>query len=94
MDKSPYRSAEEEQAGRLRDPIALARTRLLERSLATAQDLASLDAAIVQEMRASIEFTAAAAAPELAAMFRDVYGVGEPEPEPLGRRIDRVLARA
>jgi TPP-dependent pyruvate/acetoin dehydrogenase alpha subunit len=94
MDKSPYRSAEEEEAGRRRDPLALAGARLIERSLATAQELKSIDEAIVQEMQAAIEFTADAAAPELATMFRDVYAVGQPEPEPLSRRIDRVLARA
>jgi len=93
MDKSPYRSAEEEELGRGRDPLAFARTHLLERSLATSQELKLVDDAIVQEMRASIEFTANASPPDLPAMFHDVYAVGEPEPEPLSRRVDRVLGR-
>ena len=92
MDKSPYRSAEEEEIGRRRDPVALASARLLEQSLATSQELKLIDDAIVREMRDSIEFTAAASPPDLPAMFQDVYAVGEPEPEPLNRRIDRVLA--
>ena len=93
MDKSPYRSAEEEELGRKRDPLAFARARLLEKFLANAQELKSLDDAIVEEMRASIEFTAEASPPALPQMFYDVYAVGEPPPEPLSRRIDRVLAR-
>ena len=93
MDKSPYRSAEEEEIGRRRDPLVFARDRLLERSLATSQELKSVDDAIVQEMRASIDFTADASPPDLPEMFHDVYAVGEPAPEPLGRRIDRVLTR-
>ena len=30
----------------------------------------------------------------MASMFEDVYGPGEPQPEPLGARLDRVLARS
>jgi acetoin:2,6-dichlorophenolindophenol oxidoreductase subunit alpha len=94
MDKSPYRSAAEEEAGRRRDPLALARARLLERHLATAEELKSMDDAIVEEMRASIDFTERAAAPDLLSMFKDVYGEGEPEPEPFERRLNRVLEQA
>ena len=45
-------------------------------------------------MNATIDFAAAAEAPPHASMFRDVYGPGEPEPEPLQRRLDRILASA
>ncbi len=45
-------------------------------------------------MSAAIDFTAAAEAPPPSSMFRDVYGPGEPEPEPVRTRIDRILARA
>ncbi len=94
MDKSPYRTAEEEAAGRKRDPIARARDTLVERGLASAAALDALDAEVVREMNATIDFAAAAEAPPYASMFRDVYGPGEPEPEPLQRRLDRILAIA
>ena len=93
-DKSPYRTAEEEEAGRKRDPILRARGDLIERRIATEADLDALDAEITREMNATIDFTKAAAPPQQASMFRDVFAVGEPEPEPLRTRIDRVLARA
>jgi len=92
-DKSPYRDAAEEEAGRARDPVAFARARLLERGLVTAAALDALDAEIGAEMDATIDFTIAADEPPLASMFRDVFAPGEPEPEPVRARIDRVLAR-
>ena len=93
-DKSPYRTPEEEEVGRRRDPIARARASLLDRGLASETALETLDAEVAREMGATIEFTTSAEAPPRAAMFRDVFGAGEPEPEPLQTRIDRILARA
>src|SRR5690606_36913269 len=69
-DKSPYRDAAEEEAGRQRDPVAFARARLLERGLADAAMLDALDAEIGDEMDATIDFTVAATEPPLASMFR------------------------
>jgi pyruvate dehydrogenase E1 component alpha subunit len=94
MDKSPYRSAEEEEAGRQRDPVAAARAALIARGLADAEALDALDAEIAREMDATIGFTDAAEKPESEAMFRDVYAPDQAPPEPLRSRLDRVLARA
>lgn len=93
MDKSPYRSAEEEEIGRKRDPILRARLTLLDRGLASDADLDAVDAAVTQEMDGTVDFASAAAAPELATMFRDVYGADQVQPEPLRTRLDRILAR-
>ena len=93
-DKSPYRDAAEEEAGRQRDPVGFARARLIERGpRRRAPTLDALDAEIGAEMDATIDFTIAQHEPPLASMFRDVYDPGEPEPEPVRTRIDRVLAR-
>ena len=92
-DKSPYRDAAEEEAGRNRDPVAFARARLVERNLAAEAMLDALDAEIGAEMDATIDFAIAESEPPLASMFRDVFAPGEPEPEPVRARIDRVLAR-
>ncbi len=94
MDKSPYRTADEEAIGRKRDPVARARDALLSQGLNDAAALDALDAEIAREMDATIDHTAAAAAPAGASMFRDVFGPGEPEPEPLQARLDRILAGA
>ena len=92
MDKSPYRTADEELVGRKRDPVARARDTLIATGQGDATSLDVLDAEVAREMDATIDFTAAAASPVAASMFRDVFGPGEAEPEPLGRRLDRVLA--
>ena len=91
-DKSPYRTEEEETLGRRRDPIAAARKALVEMGHEEA-DLDAIDEAAAKEMDATIDFAVESKEPPLDTMFRDVFAVGEPEPEPLRTRIDRVLSR-
>ena len=91
-DKSPYRDPAEEEQGRRRDPVAFARQALLDGGTDDA-DLDAMERAVAAEMDATIDFAIASAEPPPAAMFRDVFAPGEPEPEPLRTRIDRVLAR-
>ncbi|MFK7889341.1 MAG: thiamine pyrophosphate-dependent dehydrogenase E1 component subunit alpha [Granulosicoccus sp.] len=91
-DKSPYRSDQEEQEGRQQDPVAHARAQLCGTS-SQSDAMDALDQAIEQEMDASLKFAIDAMVPPLASMFKDVYGDEELQPEPLGVRIDRILAR-
>lgn len=91
-DKSPYRSEEEEAEGRARDPVAHARAILAEFGV-PAEDLDAVDDKIAAEMDQTIDFAIGSEEPALDTMFRDVYAPGEPEPEPVRTRIDRVLAR-
>ncbi|MCB9943161.1 MAG: thiamine pyrophosphate-dependent dehydrogenase E1 component subunit alpha [Geminicoccaceae bacterium] len=93
MDKSPYRSEQDEREGRARDPVLFARQALLDSGQADEATLDAMDVGIAVEMDATIDFTAAAAEPPLDSMFRDVYAPGEPEPEAVATRIDRILAR-
>ena len=90
-DKSPYRTEAEEAEGRARDPVDHARRGLLDMG-EDAGRLDALDAKIAREMDAAIDFALAAEAPALDTMFRDVNAPGEPEPEPVRARLDRVLA--
>jgi acetoin:2,6-dichlorophenolindophenol oxidoreductase subunit alpha len=94
MDKSPYRTPEEEEVGRKRDPVLRARAALIDRGQATDKDIDTLDAQISREMSEAIDFTEKSAAPAFDTMFEDVYGVGEPQPEPVRTRLERVLARS
>ncbi|MER8829528.1 thiamine pyrophosphate-dependent dehydrogenase E1 component subunit alpha [Mesorhizobium sp. M0938] len=93
MDKSPYRDEQEEAVGRSKDPVRFARDRLISTGLEEAEALDTLDKAIAAEMDATIDFAVASKAPATTSMYRDVYAAGEPEPEPVRVRIDRVLAR-
>ena len=91
-DKSPYRSDEEEVAGRERDPVAQARKMLAETGVADAE-LDAIDDQVAAEMDATIDYTMRSEEPALDTMFCDVFALGQPEPEPVKTRIDRVLAR-
>lgn len=93
MDKSPYRQEAEELEGRKKDPVKFTRDQLLALNLTDESVLDGIDDEIVQEMDATIDFTVASQAPQLTSMFKDVYAVGEPEPEPLRTRLDRVLSK-
>ena len=93
MDKSPYRSVEDEAQGRAKDPVRYTRRLLLESGEADEQVLDEVETAIAQEMDAAIDFTVSATEPSLNSMFRDIYASGEPEPEPVAVRINRILAR-
>ena len=66
---------------------------LIEAGEAEGTHLDALDQEIAAEMDATIDFTIAASEPPLNSMFRDVYAPGEPEPEAVAARIDRILAR-
>lgn len=91
MDKSPYRSPTEEEEGRRKDPVGSARARLEALDLAPAADLDALDAEIMAEMDAAIEFAVAATPPPLDNMFNDVFATGQAAPEPLAVRLARVI---
>jgi pyruvate dehydrogenase E1 component alpha subunit len=92
MDKSPYRSPEEEALGRARDPLATARTRLLTEGLADSPDLDRIDQEATVEMDAALAQAVAAPAPEQPTIFDDVYAPGTPQPAPQRDRLRRLLA--
>jgi pyruvate dehydrogenase E1 component alpha subunit len=86
MDKSPYRTPEEEAAGRKRDPLATARTALDDD---TALD--TIDAEITKEMDAAMVGAIAAPVPATDTMFQDVYDPTTPAPQPQRARLASVL---
>lgn len=91
MDKSPYRSAEEEAEGRGRDPVAAARARVLADGLAAEAEIDRIDADAAAEMDAALAHAIAAAPPPDASMFEDVYAPGTPGPRPQAERLAAVL---
>ena len=91
MDKSPYRDAAEEAAGRQRDPVAHQHARLLAAGLATDTELDAIRDAAAVEMDAALDAAIAAPAPDAAALFEDVYDPSTPPPEPVAAMLDRVF---
>ena len=93
MDKSPYRDTEEETAGRARDPLGKARTRLIERGT-KATELDALDTEIAAEMDAALESAVKATLPPVETMFEDVFAPDQPKPTPLRTRLNAMLSEA
>ncbi len=94
MDKSPYRTPEEEAEGRARDPLLTARTRLMAEGLAATPELDQIDTDAGTEMDAALAHAIATPAPALATMFQDVYAPGTPAPRPQADRLRAVLSEA
>ncbi len=91
MDKSPYRTSDEEEAGRKRDPVARGRQILIDAGMAEDR-LDALDQDVATEMDAAIDFAVAASAPDNDALFEHVFDAGSPRPEPQANRLDRIFA--
>lgn len=92
MDKSPYRTAEEEAEGRARDPLAKARARLAAEGIATEADLGRIDGDAAVEMDIALAHAIAATPPALSTMFQDVYAPSTPAPRPQSLRLRAVLS--
>jgi pyruvate dehydrogenase E1 component alpha subunit len=94
MDKSPYRTPEEEAEGRQRDPVLAARRRMEETGLADPADLDRIDADAGAEMDAALAAAIDAAAPGMPTMFEDVFAPQTPAPRPQADRLRAVLSEA
>ena len=78
LDKSPYRSEEEERLGRQRDPVAHQKQFLLDQGLCAQEALREIENEVEAEMDAALTYALGAPEPERKSMFEDVYAVGEP----------------
>jgi TPP-dependent pyruvate/acetoin dehydrogenase alpha subunit len=92
MDKSPYRTPEEEATGRARDPLAQARARVAGDGLASGAELDRIDDEAAAEMDRALAHAIGATAPALSTMFEDVFAPGTPAPRPQSARLVDVLA--
>lgn len=92
MDKSPYRTPEEEAEGRRTDPVVTARARVAEIGLADEPTLDAIDSEAAAEMDAALAFAIASTPPDLGSMFQDVYAPGTPAPRPQRERLAAILS--
>ena len=72
-----YRSKEELDASRMRDPIALLEARMRDLDLLDDATLAAMDAEVIAEVADALKFAEESPEPELAELWTDVYA---PEP--------------
>lgn len=72
-DPAPYRTKEEEQEWKKRDPIATYQNRLIERKIVTERDIAAMDTEIEELLERSVEYADKSAYPDLSEIFTDIY---------------------
>lgn len=72
-DPGHYRSQEEVEAWRARDPIPRLRTWLLEESIATAEEVEELEKAVEQELEEAVAFARASPRPRTEEALEGVY---------------------
>ena len=92
MDKSPYRTAEEELEGRNRDPLLRARKNVCDLDLAGNAELDQIDINIATEMDIALAHAIATPGPALGTMFEDVFDPATPQPRPQVQRLYAVLS--
>jgi pyruvate dehydrogenase E1 component alpha subunit len=72
-DPSPYRTKEEEETWRRKDPIALLKRRLAEAGLLDEEGYAALAREVASEMEAAVAWAAKASLPEPGDLYTHVY---------------------
>jgi len=86
LDKSPYRSEEEERLGRQRDPVEHQKQFLLDQKLCDQEALREMENEVEAEMDAALNYALEAPEPDRNSMFEDVYALDEPAVQNGGRK--------
>jgi pyruvate dehydrogenase E1 component alpha subunit len=76
-DPEEYRTKEEVEEWRERDPIAAFSKRLLEEDVLSTDDAESLDREATEEVDAAVEFADGSPFPDLDSLYDDLYALGE-----------------
>ena len=72
-DPQPYRTREEVEQWKQRDPILLFRQRVLPEGKIAAEELDAIDAAIKKEMEAAVQFGRESPEPEIESALQDIF---------------------
>ena len=72
-DPQPYRTKEEVEQWKKRDPILLFRKRVIDEGKFAAEELDAIDAAIKKEMEAAVQFARESPEPEIESALQDIF---------------------
>ena len=72
-DPAEYRTKIEEERWRMRDPILVFKSQLLEDGIASAEELDAISGAVEEEVEGAIRFADESPFPEPEALFEDIY---------------------
>jgi TPP-dependent pyruvate/acetoin dehydrogenase alpha subunit len=92
MDKSPYRSDEEENEMRKRDPILYASTEMIKNKILDESDIKTIDKKIFIEMDEAMDFAINSPLNNEDEIFKDVYSVNDSLPISVDERINKILS--
>ena len=92
MDKSPYRSDEEELVMRKKDPIANAGLLLEKNNILNKSEISQIDKKISDEMDGAMKFAIESPINDESEIFKDVYYEEEYEPISVEKRINKILS--
>ena len=92
MDKSPYRSDEEESIMRKKDPIANAGLLLEKNNILNKSEISQIDKKVSDEMDSAMEFAIESSINDESEIFKDVYYEEEYEPISVEKRINKILS--
>ena len=76
--RKPYRSEEEQEEWRQRDPIKLHKERVLDQGTATETEIAGIEEEEISRSNAAVEFARESPYPEASELFEDMYAVPIP----------------
>ena len=92
MDKSPYRSENEETQMRKLDPILNAKSNIIKNKILDENEIKSIDEKISNEMDEAIDFAINSPLNDENEIFNDVYSNDESKPSSVHQKINKILS--
>lgn len=92
MDKSPYRSDEEELVMRKKDPIVHASLLMKDNNILNEEEISIIDKKISEEMDNAMEFAINSPINDDSEIFKDVYSEDDAKPISIDERINKILS--
>lgn len=92
MDKSPYRSDEEELKMRKKDPVVYASSMIEKNNILSQEEIESINSQISEEMDKAMEFAINSPINDASEIFRDVYSEDDLEPKSVDEKINKILS--
>tara|TARA_B110000438_G_scaffold90268_1_gene89755 strand:- start:938 stop:1954 length:1017 start_codon:yes stop_codon:yes gene_type:complete len=92
MDKSPYRSDEEESEMRKKDPLTYASSLLEKNNILDKKEIISIDNEVSDEMDRAMDYAINSPINDEKEIFKDVYSDSDPIPTSIDEKINKILS--
>ena len=92
MDKSPYRSDDEELEMRKKDPIAYSSSIMEKNNILNKEEIVAIDQKVSEEMDKAMDFAINSPINNEDEIFKDVYSDSDPIPVSVDEKINKILS--